>query len=38
VLRSALRSGSGVDLIACPVDYRENMKLISKLGDIDFAS
>ncbi|WP_335341898.1 acetolactate synthase large subunit [Bifidobacterium moraviense] len=37
-LRSALRSGSGVDIIACPVDYRENMKLIDKLGDIDFGN
>ncbi|MBT1176142.1 acetolactate synthase large subunit [Bifidobacterium callimiconis] len=37
VLRHALRSGSGVDIIACPVDYRENMRLIEKLGDIDFS-
>ena len=37
VLRHALRSGSGVDIISCPVDYSENMRLIEKLGDIDFS-
>ena len=37
VLRHALRSGSGVDIISCPVDYSENMRLIDKLGDIDFS-
>lgn len=36
VLRRAMCSGSGVDIIACPVDYRENMRLISKLGDLDY--
>ena len=36
VLRDALRSGSGVDVIACPVASRENMRLIDKLGDVDF--
>ncbi|KAA8826345.1 acetolactate synthase large subunit [Bifidobacterium reuteri] len=36
-LRSALRSGSGIDIIACPVDYSENMKLIDKLGEVDFS-
>lgn len=35
-LRAALRSGSGIDIIACPVDYSENMKLIEKLGEVDF--
>ena len=35
-LRAALRSGSGIDIIACPVDYSENMKLIDKLGEVDF--
>ncbi|KAB7790494.1 acetolactate synthase large subunit [Bifidobacterium leontopitheci] len=38
ILHHALRSGSGVDVIACPVDYRENMKLIDKLGDIEFSA
>ncbi|PST47438.1 acetolactate synthase large subunit [Bifidobacterium callitrichos] len=37
VLRAALRSGSGIDIIACPVDYSENMKLIDKLGEVDFS-
>jgi acetolactate synthase-1/2/3 large subunit len=36
VLRQALREPSGVDVISCPVDYGENMKLISKLGDLEF--
>ncbi|MBW3080613.1 acetolactate synthase large subunit [Bifidobacterium sp. 79T10] len=36
-LRAALRSGSGIDIIACPVDYSENMKLIDKLGEVDFS-
>lgn len=35
MLREALSQKSGVDVIACPVDYRENMKLIEKLGDIE---
>ncbi|MBT1172994.1 acetolactate synthase large subunit [Bifidobacterium sp. MA2] len=37
-LRAALRSGSGIDIIACPVDYSENMKLIEKLGEVDFSA
>ena len=28
----------GVDIIACPVDYSENMKLIEKLGEVDFGN
>lgn len=36
MLKEALEQESGVDVIACPVDYSENMKLIEKLGDIDF--
>jgi acetolactate synthase-1/2/3 large subunit len=36
VLRRAMCSGSGVDIIACPVDYRENMRLISQLGELDY--
>lgn len=31
ILEKALAEG-GVSLIACPVDYRENMKLTDKLG------
>ena len=38
VLWHSLQDGSGVDIIACPVDYSENMKLIGKLGDIDFSN
>lgn len=38
VLKEALEQESGVDVIACPVDYSENMKLIEKLGDIDFGN
>lgn len=38
MLCQALAEPSGVDVIVCPVDYRENMKLIAKLGDIDFSS
>ena len=38
MLKEALEQESGVDVIACPVDYRENMKLIEKLGDIDFGN
>lgn len=33
-LETAIRAESGVHVIACPVDYRENMKLIAKLGDV----
>lgn len=36
-LCEALQAGSGVDIIACPVDYGENMKLIEKLGEVDFS-
>ena len=36
-LCEALQAGSGVDIIACPVDYSENMKLIEKLGEVDFS-
>ena len=36
VLKWSLEAASGVDVIACPVDYRENMKLIDKLGDVEF--
>ena len=32
-LRSAI-NGEGVHIIACPVDYRENMHLIEQLGDV----
>lgn len=35
MLSEALAQKSGVDVIACPVDYSENMKLIEKLGDIE---
>lgn len=35
-LRQALNHSQGVDVIACPVDYRENMRLINALGDVDF--
>lgn len=38
MLKEALEQESGVDVIACPVDYSENMKLIEKLGDIDFGN
>lgn len=38
MLKEALEQESGVDVIACPVDYCENMKLIEKLGDIDFGN
>ena len=38
MLREALDQESGVDVISCPVDYSENMKLIEKLGDIDFSN
>lgn len=38
MLKEALEQESGVDVIACPVDYSENMKLIEKLGDIDFSN
>lgn len=38
MLKEALAQESGVDVIACPVDYSENMKLIEKLGDIDFGN
>ncbi|WP_375169375.1 acetolactate synthase large subunit [Gardnerella vaginalis] len=38
MLRAALEQESGVDVISCPVDYSENMKLIEKLGDIDFSN
>ena len=37
-LCEALQAGSGVDIIACPVDYSENMKLIEKLGEVDFSN
>ena len=36
-LRAALQEYDGVDIIACPVDYSENMKLSDKLGEVDFA-
>ena len=26
--------GNGVTVIACPVDYRENMALVNKLGEL----
>jgi acetolactate synthase-1/2/3 large subunit len=32
-LNKALSEG-GVSVIACPVDYSENMKLVSKLGEL----
>jgi acetolactate synthase-1/2/3 large subunit len=32
-LERALNDG-GVSVIACPVDYRENMKLVKKLGEL----
>jgi acetolactate synthase-1/2/3 large subunit len=35
-LRTALDSG-GVWLIACPVDYRENLRLTDRLGELDAA-
>jgi len=35
-LRQAL-SESGVSVIACPVDYAENMKLVEKLGELTIA-
>ena len=38
MLKEALAQESGVDVISCPVDYSENMKLIEKLGDIDFGN
>ncbi|MFW0893916.1 acetolactate synthase large subunit [Gardnerella sp. Marseille-Q9181] len=38
MLKEALEQESGVDVITCPVDYSENMKLIEKLGDIDFGN
>ena len=38
MLREALDQKNGVDVISCPVDYSENMKLIEKLGDIDFSN
>lgn len=38
MLKEALEQESGVDVIACTVDYSENMKLIEKLGDIDFGN
>lgn len=38
MLKEALEQESGVEVIACPVDYSENMKLIEKLGDIDFGN
>ena len=37
-LCEALKNQSGVDIIACPVDYSENMKLIEKLGEVDFGN
>ncbi len=33
-LRSALQD-DGVSIIACPVDYSENMRLIEELGQLD---
>lgn len=33
-LARAIQADSGVHVIACPVDYRENMRLIEKLGDV----
>lgn len=35
-LREALDTG-GVTVLACPVDYRENLRLTSRLGDLDAA-
>ncbi len=35
-LRNAL-GNKGVNVIVCPVDYRENMKLIKKLGQVTFS-
>jgi acetolactate synthase-1/2/3 large subunit len=35
-LRTALSSG-GVHIIACPVDYAENMKLTNRLGELTIA-
>ncbi len=35
-LRAAL-AGDGVSIIACPVDYSENMRLIEDLGQLDTA-
>jgi acetolactate synthase-1/2/3 large subunit len=32
-LETALNDTGHVHVIICPVDYRENMKLIAKLGD-----
>lgn len=32
-LREAIEAEDGVHVIACPVDYSENMRLIAKLGD-----
>lgn len=33
-LQAALSADTGLTLIICPVDYRENMKLIHKLGQL----
>lgn len=38
LLKDALAEPSGVDIITCPVDYSENMKLIDRLGDIDMTN
>jgi acetolactate synthase-1/2/3 large subunit len=35
-LRTALADG-GVHVIACPVDYRENLKLTNRLGELTIA-
>lgn len=33
LLQQAIEAPGGVHIIACPVDYSENMRLIAKLGD-----
>jgi len=35
-LREAL-AGDGVSIIACPVDYSENLRLTERLGEVDAA-